>query len=257
MSQPHETLEVSASRWRDAQTFESEFWRSANRRNGLLKLGWKLLRAAREPRRLAQIVRFRDFYCGDDWNYWWLDAFGGYQALPRRLGPGLEVGCGPYSNIRLLSRVVSLARVTCCDPLLPTYLGHRNTWVGAQLRRRAIDAVACMGETLPFRSEHFDLAVCINVLDHVQSAPALLDELHRVQRPGGYLVLGQDLVDASDVAQAEVRDDIGHPIKIDRATLEGWARERYRPALERCLPRERGRNPRAHAGTYLLIGQKR
>src|SRR5262245_59249107 len=94
MTRPHETLHVAEERWRDAQAFERRYWAEGNRRNGLLKLGKRLSLAALHPRELAHILRFRDFYCGDDWNFWWHDAFDGYRALPRVVDHALEVGCG-------------------------------------------------------------------------------------------------------------------------------------------------------------------
>ncbi len=257
MPRPHESLQVSESRWSAAQEFERSCWAGSNRRNGLLKLGKRLLLATRHPRQLARIVRFRDWYCGDDWNYWWLDAFAGYRALPWSIGSALEVGCGPYSNLRLIGRVLPVGDVTCADPLMDEYLGYRFTWVATQARRRRIRALTCPAESLPLDDASFDLVVCINVLDHVQDMPRCLAEMHRVLRPGGHIVLGQELTDETDSRLDVVREDVGHPIKVEHETLDGQMSGRYEPVFKRQLPRERGRNPRAHSGTYLFIGRKR
>ena len=48
-----------------------------------------------------------------------------------------------------------------------------------------------VGENVPVASQSFDLAVCFNVLAHVQSPPAVLAELHRVLKRGGYLLMGE------------------------------------------------------------------
>src|SRR5438046_7117366 len=109
MPRAHESLQVSEARWSDAQQFERDCWADSNRRNGLLKLGKRLLLAAMHPARLVRIARYGDWYCGDDWNFWWLDAFEEYRALPRRVARALEVGSGPYSNLRLIRRRVSIA----------------------------------------------------------------------------------------------------------------------------------------------------
>jgi SAM-dependent methyltransferase len=257
MSGTHETVEVSEARWREAQAFEQGCWDEGNQRNGLLKLGKRLLRAAARPRDLARIVRFGDWYCGDDWNYWWLDAFEGYRALPRHLPRALEVGCGPYSNIRLIRSAVRFDEVTCSDPLMSRYLGYRRTWVATQARRGRIRTAECPGEALPFEDGLFDLVVCINVLDHVRSLPDCIREMRRVLKPRGegWFVLGQELTDARDYAVEGVADDVGHPIKLERATLEAQLSGRFEPVFDRVLPRERGRNPRAHCGTRLLIAR--
>jgi len=254
MSGPHETLEVSDARWRQAQAFERGCWDSSNRRNGLLKLGKRVLTSLARPRDFARIVRFGDWYCGDDWNFWWFDAFDGYRVLPPHLPRALEVGSGPYSNVRLVRHVVRIDEITCADPLMQRYLGYRRTWVASQARRNRIRAVECPGEALPFGDGAFDLVVCVNVLDHVRSLPECMREMRRVLRPGGWFVLGQELTDARDFARDDVAGDVGHPIKLERATLDAQLGG-YTPVLDRLLPRERGRNPSAHYGTRLLIAR--
>lgn len=257
MPQPHETVQVDDARWRDAQAFERRYWAGGNRRNGLLKLGKRLALAALRPRELAHILRFRDFYCGDDWNFWWYDAFERYRMLPKRVDRALEVGCGPHSNLRVIYRVVEIAEMTCADPLMDEYLGYRFAWVADQARRGAIHTVSCMGESLPFPNDHYDLVVCNNVLDHVRDLPACLDEMRRVLAPGGHVVIGQELTNARDAARDDVRTDVGHPIKVEHVTLDALLDEPYDAVFKRILPREAGRGPHAHYGTYLLVGRKR
>ena len=255
MHREHESLQVSESRWSEAQQFERGCWAESNRRNGLLKLGKRLLVAATRPRQLARIAEYGDWYCGDDWNYWWLDAFDGYRALPRRVERALEVGSGPYSNIRLIRHRISVGEITCADPLMDEYLGYRYTWVATQAKRGAIRTVTCPGEALPFAAGAFDLVACVNVLDHVRDLPRCLEEMHRVLSPGGYFVLGQELTNAQDFALDEVRGDVGHPIKLEHDTLDRLLAGRYEPVLQQRLERERGRNASAHYGTYLVIGR--
>lgn len=45
------------------------------------------------------------------------------------------------------------------------------------------------GQTLPFPDNSFDGALCTQVLEHVANPAALLDEIHRILKPGGRLVL--------------------------------------------------------------------
>lgn len=44
------------------------------------------------------------------------------------------------------------------------------------------------GEHLPFEDQSFDVIFSSNVLEHVRKLPALLSEMRRVLRPGGYCV---------------------------------------------------------------------
>jgi SAM-dependent methyltransferase len=45
------------------------------------------------------------------------------------------------------------------------------------------------GARLPFRDASFDTVVLLEVLEHVADAPAVLDEIARVLKPGGRLLL--------------------------------------------------------------------
>jgi len=45
------------------------------------------------------------------------------------------------------------------------------------------------GEHLPYRDATFDMVVCWDVIEHVQSPQAMLQEVHRVLKPGGMLFL--------------------------------------------------------------------
>lgn len=85
--------------------------------------------------------------------------------------------------------------------------------------------VADLERPLPFRDGSLDGVTLIEAIEHVVAAEALVDELHRVLRPGGWLVLT-----TPNVAHLNyrVRAVTGHPPKQEgyhvrfftRATLE-------------------------------------
>lgn len=52
-----------------------------------------------------------------------------------------------------------------------------------------IPVVNGAGEHLPYNAGSFDMVVCWDVIEHVQSPTAMLREIHRVLRPGGKLFL--------------------------------------------------------------------
>jgi SAM-dependent methyltransferase len=109
-------------------------------------------------------------------------------------------------------------------------------------------------EECPFSTDYFDLVVLINVLDHVQDAWRCLDMAVRIARPGGQIVIGQDLTDSEDALR--VGEDVGHPIRIHHNDIDARLKGIVARQFHQVLPREAGRNPTAHYGTYLLIGQK-
>lgn len=252
-----EVLAVSEERWRKAQEWESSVWIQANQKNSWLRVVAKFVRAARTPRLLFSYLKFRDFYRGDDWNFWWMRAFDCYQALPKTAERALEIGCGPFTNMRLISRLCRIREIYCTDPLIPVYAGFRLTWLSQQVAKGRVRALAAKGEELGFDDGFFDLVVCINVLDHVHDSRRCMQQMLRVTRPGGYIVFGQDLCDDDDLADEEYRTHVGHPIKLHHTTLDAAVGAFCEPIFRKILARDQGRDPRFHYGTYLLIGRRK
>lgn len=220
--------QVSHERWQEAQAAELEYWRDQG------------------PD-------------GSDWNEWWFDKFEGYRAVPwRDVFHLLEVGCGPFArNTRQILHEHFQARpplVTLNDPLIYQYA------VANKAVRNLFDNQNAMPNGQPL--ELLDLAVqdaviCINVLDHVQDVPKCFASLQKLVMPGGYLILGQDLTNEEDCRQApDNLTDVKHPILMDYPTICHYI-EQYETVFIKRLPREEGRNPKAHYSTLLFIGKKK
>lgn len=257
MSKNAEILEISEKRWSDAQEFERNLWITNSQRNSYLKILAKFVRAMKNPKILFNYLKYRDFYCGDDWNYWWMEQFENYRRLPKSVERALEIGCGPYTNIRIISKKCKIKEIYCCDPLVDVYISFKLTWLSTEASRKKIRISNDKCENLKFDDNYFDLIVCINVLDHVQDAEKCLKEMSRLAKQGGFIVFGQDLSDEEDLSNRIVRDDIGHPIKIHHTTLDVIFDDVCECHLKKILPRNKGRNPFAHYGTYIFIGQKK
>lgn len=80
--------------------------------------------------------------------------------------------------------------------------------------------------------------------------------MEQVIAHGGYLILGQDLTNAEDMQNCpDVLTDTKHPILLDMDALKPHL-DAYRLVHSKLLPREQGRNPKAHYGTLIYIGRK-
>ena len=109
---------------------------------------------------------------------WWkadyLAASTLHRALSSRLslleGDLLDVGCGNRPYRALLSRIA-------------TYLPYD---IDAQGSTPGVIGTA---ERLPFASESFDSVLCTQVLEHVADPWRVVEEIRRVLRPGGRVVL--------------------------------------------------------------------
>jgi SAM-dependent methyltransferase len=98
-------------------------------------------------------------------------------ALP----PGAEIldaGCGSGRNMVDLALLGTVTGVEIADVSV------------ARARERGVgEVVQCSITELPFSDAQFDLAVCFDVVEHVDDHLRALAELYRVVRPGGTLVV--------------------------------------------------------------------
>lgn len=239
---------VPADRWQQAQQWEVGLWDETQRvraRYGK-NIIWRILRS----------MRIVDRYRGNDWNTWWRDLFDGYRFLPPRVTDAIEVGCGPYTNMRYVMDACRPDRVVLSDPLIERYRHYQLTFLSEAQHQPWCRLDASPLEKLPFPDASFDLAIMINVLDHVQDAPACMQNVLRILRSGGWLILGQDLTNEADLAVL-ARDPglVGHPIKLSADWFDPYLNKGFRPAIHKILPREDGREPTHHYATLLFCGQ--
>ncbi|WP_299490488.1 bifunctional 2-polyprenyl-6-hydroxyphenol methylase/3-demethylubiquinol 3-O-methyltransferase UbiG [Acaryochloris sp. IP29b_bin.137] len=92
----------------------------------------------------------------------------------------LDVGCGGGYTCEFLAQ--RGARVTGIDPsaaCIEVATDH------AEEMGLTINYHVGVGEILPFACDLFDVVVCVDVLEHVQSVAATVTEIGRVIQPGG------------------------------------------------------------------------
>jgi SAM-dependent methyltransferase len=251
MAKPNISDQVTRERWEQAQNWERDFWVETQRKRSKYgkNLIWKVLS------KLGMVSRYR----GDDWNEWWKEQFDGYRFLPERIHNVLEVGCGPYTNVRLMLDRCRFDHLVLSDPLIRTYVKFKLTFVSEMYQQAACVLDDHPLEELPFASDNFDLVVMINVLDHVQDAHQCMENLIRVTRPGGYLIIGQDLTNEEDLkAHHGSEGEVGHPITLDKEWFDPYLKEGFEPVLDKFLTREQVRGGgKFHYGMLLFAGRKR
>jgi dolichol-phosphate mannosyltransferase len=149
----------------------------------------------------ARVVKFGIRYLRLAWRLWWLrysyfsadyDQRAFYSRIPLQRywqrkryeiilgyledGPAiLDIGCGTSMVIMALPEAVGL-EVAFKKLRFLRQLGRRLT-AGVLLR-------------LPFRSGQFDQVICSEVVEHVPLAEISFEEMRRVMKPGGVLVIG-------------------------------------------------------------------
>jgi SAM-dependent methyltransferase len=108
--------------------------------------------------------------------YWQRSRFRHITSLIADQGPVLDVGCGS-SHI-----IGALVRGSVALDILTNKLRFA--------RRFRVPLVRGSGAALPFADETFPCVLCSQVIEHVPMQPSFIDELCRVLKPGGRLVLG-------------------------------------------------------------------
>jgi SAM-dependent methyltransferase len=240
---------VDHERWQTAQAWERNYW--LRRQKTMARYGknyvWRVL----------SLLGYVEKYRGNDRNGWWEDSFDSYKFLPASVNNAIEVGCGPYTNMRRIRKVCAPRHLFLSDPLIRTYLGFKMTFVREMYREAACWLDDHPLEELPFADVYFDLAVMINVLDHVRDANLCMENLIRILRPGAFVIIGQDLTDEKDLKQHPEDLKIGHPVTLSEQFFEPYLKKRFDQVLYKVLPREVGWAPQFHYGTLCFAGIKR
>jgi ubiquinone/menaquinone biosynthesis C-methylase UbiE len=106
------------------------------------------------------------------------------EAARANMPPGAEVvdvGCGIGDNLRYILRDDA------------SFFGLEYAQSTAEIARRLLGARATVAvgsaTSMPYASNRFDLALCIEVLEHIDKDAAACREIARVLKPGGALIL--------------------------------------------------------------------
>lgn len=153
-------------------------------------------------------------YFGDTRDHWWNADY--LALIARRFGfelvkDALDVGCGVGHWGQLLSNVLpATVRVHGVDP--------DADWVAKAAQRAAEQKLSerffysqGTAERLPFPDSSFDLVTCQTVLIHVADPGAAIDEMMRVLRPGGLILMAEP----NNIATSLVFDSVSDRWPID------------------------------------------
>jgi SAM-dependent methyltransferase len=186
-------LSVPLERWQKAQAYERETW---------------LVHAVNST---------------DDRNLEHADRFEGYKALPKKLGDVIELGCGPFTNLRLILPERTAEHITLLDPLADEYRVHHPhcPYKERMLGESRVNVIALSIEewdTLgkSFRDTRYDTVIMINVLSHYQDAQKVSDWIDVHLKKGGHLVFAEPV---RDIDPARLYD-VGHPLSYNQDVIE-------------------------------------
>ena len=224
----HGTIAVSKERWETAQAYERNTW----------------------------IKECRD--AADDRNYDHCEMFERYRALKGMVFPrAIELGCGPFTNLRLISGQCRIKACTLLDPLIREYLDHphcaydrqflraesrlsfplcmsglfwREGRVLRTLRRRiTVEAMLAMPiEEMPIGGR-YDLVVLMNVLEHCYNIDKVFQQVAAMMGQGSILVFHDKYLENGESGEAGHVYDAGHPLRPRRDAIDAFLGEHFRP----------------------------
>jgi SAM-dependent methyltransferase len=153
----------------------------------------------------------------DDRNFHHYEKFLSYKSLREvRTEKVLELGCGPFSNSRLLVPFLHGVReIHLLDPLISNYLMHPHcTYKDGKLCE-----IPVVLHNVPIEEfeteERFGVVVLINVLEHCFNVSAIFDKIHQLLFPGGVFVFAEAGIEAKDVEYvSKFCFDVGHPQRV-------------------------------------------
>jgi len=192
---------ISHERWELAQSTEKKHW---------MELGAK---------------------SADDRNYEHAFSFNNYTNLKgltfRRAA---EFGCGPFTNIRVISHIAKIEKCVLIDPLANEYLNHEFcTYIGGRFLRNDMDEAISIQSIMPIKGEEVpdnldcDLVICINVLEHCYDAELFLNKLFSSCSKGGFIVFHDRVYDYDNAKQSvENIYDAAHPLRVGKDLIESF-----------------------------------
>jgi SAM-dependent methyltransferase len=94
----------------------------------------------------------------------------------------LDIGCGEgYGSAMLAERAAHVVGTDCSEEAIE--------YAAAKYRLPNLEFRCMPAEKHAFADGSFDVVVCLELIEHVQSYVAVMEEMHRLLKPGGILIL--------------------------------------------------------------------
>lgn len=179
-------LKVDEARWKEAQKYERDTWLLYN---------------------LDAVSDRNELHAA---------GFNNYAALPQALGDYAELGCGPFTNSRLILPGHAVTSVTLVDPLVDEFrrIHPHCTYRDGMLDSHPVTTVASAIEEWKPETK-YNTVVMTNVLPHCYDAAAVFEKIRQILAPGGWLVFHEC---AREPAPLE-HYDVGHPLIVTEPVI--------------------------------------
>ena len=110
------------------------------------------------------------------------------------LEPSLEIGCGSNYTTNMIFRDKLKSVTFGCEYFMDTYLHNENNQdsqskLSPEMFKLIRHYIGGSIKSLPFISGVFNSVYMVHIIDHIAETDQLFEELKRILRPGGYLIM--------------------------------------------------------------------
>jgi SAM-dependent methyltransferase len=180
----------------------------------------------------------------------------------RTFARAMELGCGPFTNMRYAAHALKPKSIELLDPLMPRYMEHQHcSYRTGRLRLfdgQMVPIAACWAMPIEdFRAEApYDLVLLINVIEHCIDVDLIFTRVWEMLAPGGVFIFHDRYYDAAEIAATILTEyDTAHPIKADRRVIDQFL-DRFKLIFSRTTT-TRGRPMFTSTGDAVyFVGEK-
>lgn len=175
-------IKIPKKRWNEAQEYEEYFWFK------------------------------KALHASDDRNNTHRERFDDYRTIPKGSYNAIELGCGAFTNVRLMQGIESVALL---DPLINKYLEHPNcTYKDGKMKGKKVDIIhSTIEDFTPKRK--YNMVVLINVLEHCFDIPKVFEVVLSCLDKRGIFITSEATTTKEHIKHiANNCMDSGHPIRV-------------------------------------------
>lgn len=236
LSEKEGIVKVSKERWLLAQDYEKHYW------------------MVRQP--LAADDRNKDHQGRFD-NYNFLRGL--------KFKNAIELGCGPFTNLRLIGDLCKINECSLLDPLINSYFDHTNCtyknrkniiipkklykYLAKSYPLRVVRKIlnfvlpVSLFKEIPIKefmpkpieemdtSKKYDLVVMLNVLEHCYDINLIFENIMKISNENTIFIFHDKFFDHKKVSN-QIKNSMyeaGHPLLADKSVIENFLDKNFDP----------------------------
>lgn len=202
---------VPKERWTLAQKFEKTFWIEKNP-------------SAKEDRNQDHFEKFGSFESVKN-------------ELPK-INSIMELGCGAFTNLKLLLNKLNNPKIALLDPLINDYINLEHcSYKTGKISDNPVSLInSSIEDFTPAKYSYeipakFDAVIMINVIEHCYDVNLIFNKILEILNKGGVFIF-------SDVYFTDVQNimtnlyDAGHPLHLSEKKMDGFLKN-FEPIFDK------------------------